>query len=247
MKRVASQLVVAVVCGFLGFLLTYQFKLLNTKDELTNSYENLDMMNLINQDILQEVESLKKEKEELEEANATLNEEIKALEDKATSEGELEAEIKKKLDNARMQLGLVDVKGPGIIITLTPKTSIFGTNTSDSVRTITEDELVYLVNTLWYSRAEAISINDIRITPQTGIKNAGSSISIGSAGRVDPSSEIVIKVIGDKSKLNVGVSYGGSLETGALKNYTNDVKSSDEITIIKTTQTLRSDYLIPVQ
>ena len=239
MKRVASQLVVAVVCGFLGFLLTYQFKLLNTKDELTNSYENSD--------ILQEVESLKKEKEELEEANATLNEEIKALEDKATSEGELEAEIKKKLDNARMQLGLVDVKGPGIIIILTPKTSIFGTNTSDSVRTITEDELVYLVNTLWYSRAEAISINDIRITPQTGIKNAGSSISIGSAGRVDPSSEIVIKVIGDKSKLNVGVSYGGSLETGALKNYTNDVKSSDEITIIKTTQTLRSDYLIPVQ
>ena len=49
------------------------------------------------------------------------------------------------------------------------------------------------------------------------------------------------------TKLNVGVSYGGSLETGALKNYTNDVKSSDEITITKTTQTLRSDYLIPVQ
>ena len=236
MKRVASQLVVAVVCGFLGFLLTYQFKLLSKKNELTNSYENSD--------ILKEVESLKKE---LEEANATFNEEIKALEEKATSEGELEAEVKKKLDNARMQLGLVDVKGPGIIITLTPKTSIFGTNTSDSIRTITEDELVYLVNTLWYSRAEAISINDIRITPQTGIKNAGSSISIGSAGRVDPSSEIIIKVIGDKSKLNVGVSYGGSLETGALKNYTNDVKSSDEITITKTTQTLRSDYLIPVQ
>ena len=239
MKRVASQLVVAVVCGFLGFLLTYQFKLLSKKNELTNSYENSD--------ILKEVESLKKEKEELEEANATFNEEIKALEEKATSEGELEAEVKKKLDNARMQLGLVDVKGPDIIITLTPKTSIFGTNTSDSIRTITEDELVYLVNTLWYSRAEAISINDIRITPQTGIKNAGSSISIGSAGRVDSSSEIIIKVIGDKSKLNVGVSYGGSLETGALKNYTNDVKSSDEITITKTTQTLRSDYLIPVQ
>ena len=239
MKRVASQLVVAVVCGFLGFLLTYQFKLLSKKNELTNSYENSD--------ILKEVESLKKEKEELEEANATFNEEIKALEEIATCEGELEAEVKKKLDNARMQLGLVDVKGPGIIITLTPKTSIFGTNTSDSIRTITEDELVYLVNTLWYSRAEAISINDIRITPQTGIKNAGSSISIGSAGRVDSSSEIIIKVIGDKSKLNVGVSYGGSLETGALKNYTNDVKSSDEITITKTTQTLRSDYLIPVQ
>lgn len=239
MKRITSQIVVAVVCAFLGFLLTYQFKLLNSQENLNNQYANTD--------ILKEIDSLKKEKEELEEVNAALNAEIKDLEEKATSEGEVEAEIKKKLDNARMQLGLVDVKGPGIVITLTPKTSIFGSNTSDSSRTITEDEIVFLVNILWYSRAEAISINDIRITPQTGIKNAGSSISVGSAARIDPSKEIVIKAIGDKAKLNVGVSYGGSLESGALKNYTNDVKSSDDIIILKTTQTLRSDYIIPVQ
>ena len=212
MKRVASQLVVAVVCGFLGFLLTYQFKLLNTKDELTNSYENSD--------ILQEVESLKKEKEELEEANATLNEEIKALEDKATSEGELEAEIKKKLDNARMQLGLVDVKGPGIIITLTPKTSIFGTNTSDSVRTITEDELVYLVNTLWYSRAEAISINDVRIINTTDIVEVGNSLVMVGGQRL--SSPYVVKAIGNQAYLSSILSLKNS---GFIDKYNNSGKT----------------------
>ena len=36
----------------------------------------------------------------------------------------MEAEVKKQLDNTRMQLGLIDVKGPGIIITITPKTNI---------------------------------------------------------------------------------------------------------------------------
>lgn len=238
MKRVMSQIVVAIVCALLGFLLTYQFKLLS-KQQDTTIYENTD--------ILAEIESLKKEKEELVEANAQLSEEIKTLEENAAAEGELEGEIKKNLDNARMQLGLLDVKGPGIVITLTPKTSIFGSTTADSSGAMTENELVFIVNLLWYSRAEAISINDIRITPQTGIKNAGSSISIGSAGRVDPSGEIVIKAIGDKSKLSVGVNYGGSLETSKLKNYNSDVKQSDEIVIGKTTQTLRSDYIIPTE
>ena len=55
---------------------------------------------------------------------------------------------------------------------------------------------------MWYSRAEAISINDFRITPQTGIVLSGNLIKIGSAGQISPKEKIVIKVIGDKGKLN---------------------------------------------
>ena len=159
-------------------------------------------------------------------------------------------EIQEQIKKLNTQIGLTEVTGKGVIIKVDDENLQANLQNLylDPSQTIVHDtDLISIVNELKNAGAEAISINDIRITPQTGIKNAGSSISIGSAGRVDPSSEIVIKVIGDKSKLNVGVSYGGSLETGALKNYTNDVKSSDEITIIKTTQTLRSDYLIPVQ
>lgn len=238
MKKIMSQVVVAIVCALLGFLLTYQFKLLNAKEESSN-YQNSD--------ILSEIEKLKSEKEKLEESNVSLSEELKKLEEAAAEEGEIEAEIKKLLDNARMNLGLLDVKGPGIIITLNPKSSIFGSNTSEGSRSISEDELVHIVNLLWYSRAEAISINDIRITPQTGIKTAGSDISIGSAGRVYPNDKIIIKVIGDKKNLNVGVSFAGSLEYGALKNYNNEVKQSDEITINKTTQSLSNEFIKPVQ
>lgn len=239
MKKITSQIVVAMVCALLGFLLTYQFKLLNAKQDSSSKYQNAD--------ILTEIDKLKSEKEELQEANFALSEELKKLEEAAAAEGDIEAEIKKHLDNARMNLGLLDVKGPGIVITLSPKTSIFGSNTTEGSRSISEDELVHIVNLLWYSRAEAISINDIRITPQTGIKTAGSDISIGSAGRVYPNDKIVIKVIGDKKNLNVGVSYAGSLEYGALKNYNNEVKQSDEIIITKTTQSLRNEYIKPVQ
>lgn len=239
MRKIISQFVVALVCAILGFLLTYQFKALNAKENVNATAQN--------QDILAQIEVLQKEKDQLTETNKTLSEEIKRLEKVAAEEGFLENEIKKQLDNTRMHLGLVDVKGPGIVITITPKTTIFGENSTDSTVGVTEEELVHIINLLWYSRAEAISVNDIRITPQTGIKTSGRSISIGTVGLVDPKSKIVIKAIGDKAKLNVGVSYGNSLSYGALKNYSVETKTSDDIVINKTTQSLRSEYIKPVE
>ena len=57
MKKIISQLVVAVVCAILGFLLTYQFKMLRIAGEYQITAQN--------QDILSEIEILKKEKEDL--------------------------------------------------------------------------------------------------------------------------------------------------------------------------------------
>ncbi|WP_370772936.1 DUF881 domain-containing protein [Clostridium sp.] len=239
MKKILSQLVVALVCAFLGFLLTYQFKQLNVANSGDIDYDSTD--------ILSEIENLKKEKEDLQKNNEILSEELKKLEDAAAKEGEIEGEIKKQLDNARMQIGLLDVKGPGVVITLLLKNSVFGTNGTQTLNTVSEEEIINLINSLWYAGAEAISINDMRITPQTGIKMAGSSISIGSAGRVDPNSEIVIKAIGDKNKLNLAVNFPGVLDYGALKSYSSDVKQMDDITIVKTTQSLRYEYIKPVQ
>ena len=239
MKKVLPQIVVALVCAVLGFLLTYQFKQLNMANNGNIHYNSAD--------ILSEIENLRKEKEDLQKNNEILSEELKMLEDAAAKEGEIEGEIKKQLDNARMQIGLLDVRGPGIVITLTLKNSVFGTNGTQTINTVSEEEIVNLINSLWYAGAEAISINEMRITPQTGIKMAGSSISIGSAGRVDPNSEIVIKAIGDKNNLNIAVNYPGLLDYGALKSYNSDVKQIDDITIVKTTQSLRYEYIKPIQ
>ena len=160
MKKVLSQLVVAIVCAFLGFLLTYQFKQLSVANSGDIDYDSAD--------ILSEIEILKKEKEDLQKNNEILSEELKQLEDAAAREGEIEGEIKKQLDNVRMQIGLLDVKGPGVVITLALKNSVFGTNGTQTVNTVSEEEIINLINSLWYAGAEAISINEMRITPQTG-------------------------------------------------------------------------------
>lgn len=241
MKKQTSQIFVAVVCALLGFLLAYQFKMLAKKDGTDG--------NINNTDIISEVESLKKEKEELSATNSKLTEEIKKLEESATESGKVDLEVKKALDNARIQLGTVDVKGPGIIVTIKPKTPIFS-NATDASVDLGSAELVHLVNTLWYARAEAISINDYRITAQTGIMNSSgtSIIWLGTSGRkVSPKETIVIKAIGDKTKLNVALDFPGALKFGALDNYDVTYKVVDDIFIEKTTESYRTDFITPVK
>lgn len=238
MKKTTSQIFIAIVCAVLGFLLANQFKVLNQSNKTNNNLNNID--------IIAEIDALKKEKEELLKVNTELSTELKNLEDIAANEGKLENEIKKQLDNARMNLGLVDVKGPGITITITPKTNIFGTQTNNISSALGEDELVHIVNSLRYVKAEAISINDIRITPQTGIKISGRIIWVGN-DKIDPTETIVIKAIGDKQILSGAANFVGMLDYGSLQNYYSEVKESDEIIINKTTQTLKTEYIIPIE
>lgn len=237
MKISRSQIFIAIVCALLGFLLAYQFKVLSNKNTASNisTYDKNDMIS--------EIENLKKQKEELVSTNSKVSEELKKMEETAAKNGDLGTDIKNQLDNARMHLGVVDVKGPGITLTITPKTSIFASNSSNNSGDLGEDELVHIVNLLWFSGAEAININDIRITPQTGIKTAGNGIALGSAGKVYPREKIVIKAIGDKGRLNVGISFPGSLDYRALLYYNNEIKVEDDIVIGKTTQSLKSEFI----
>ena len=57
----------------------------------------------------------------------------------------------------------------------------------------------------------------------------------------------MVKAIGDKGRLNVGLSFPGSLEYLALPNYNNEIKTEDEIFIGKTTQSLKSEFIKSVK
>lgn len=237
MKKVTSQIAIAVVCAMLGFLLSYQFKLINKKQQAV-SLENYDKTT-----ILTEIESLKKEKEELQKKNEALTSDLKKLEEAAVSKGDLGDEIKKELDKTRMVLGVEDVRGPGIVLTITPKSQILGgTNTAPA--DLSERELIHVINLLVFSGAEAISINDYRITPQTGLKKASDFIWIGNNERISPRDPIVIKAIGEQNNLIKGITFTGEMEYGALRySYSYEYKKEDELVINKTTQNIEANYI----
>ena len=62
MKKSTAQISIAIVCALLGFLLAYQFKLLSKNNDGTTENYNKN-------DIITEIDSLKKEKEELQNKN----------------------------------------------------------------------------------------------------------------------------------------------------------------------------------
>ncbi|MGG7177758.1 DUF881 domain-containing protein [Clostridium paraputrificum] len=231
MKKRTSQVSIAIICVLLGFLITYQFKTLSKGNTGYSS------------DIVSEVEGLRKEKDELTKSQTELMKELKELEGSATDETDIGQEIKKQLDSARMQLGLVSVKGKGIELTLTKKNSFFGGNVSGDAQNLGEVELVHLINLIWYAQAEAIEINEYRVTPQTGIKNSGKFITIGSAGKINPAEKIVIKIIGDVPKLKKALTFKMDIEYGGLKAYDFDIVEQNEIIINKSTESIKSDHI----
>lgn len=120
------------------------------------------------------------------------NEELKNDQNISTT---LENEVKE----AESYLGLTDLQGEGIIITLSDK----------DIYNIEYGDILSLVNELNIADAEAISINDERVVSMTDITLVNNRIILVNAKKI--SGPYVIKAIGDKkyfeSALNIKGGY----------------------------------------
>lgn len=231
---------IGVVCCVLGFMLSHQFKLLNGKGSKiivgasTSGYYDLSSDN----------EELTKTKEQLEKENDKVLEELKKYENAATSKDEMAKDMKNQLDESRLLLGMTDVEGPGVTIYITPKSAIFSNNARQYLN---YREIVYLINELYFTGAEAISVNDNRIVSQSVIKASNNNEQlIVNDDKISPKNRIVIKAIGDKSKLEENLNFPQVLEFEGLINYDIKIEKSDNIKIPKYNKTYNDDFLKPV-
>lgn len=236
MRKVRSQVSVAVVCSILGFMLAYQFKILMKQDKTFN------FTNKSSTDVTVEIEQYKKQKQQLEEKVNDLQNQVKKYESAAAGKSDTTKNLLNELEDTRTIMGLTDVKGQGIIIYITPDSKLFGTNTDDH---ITDKHLVYLVNELKFAGAEAVSIDDIRVVTKTGIRNAGNYILINDE-KISPSSRIVIKAIGDKNLLYSAMSFP---EVFSDFKGLCDIKFEkvDSIDIKKYNKTYKFEYVKPAK
>lgn len=237
MKKITSQITVAIVCALLGFMLTYQFQLLSKEEQnlaTGNDYNRAQMT--------VEIEQLKKAKTDLEKKNNELMSQIKNYEESVTNNSGISKELKNQLDYTRLLLGYTDVEGPGVIIYIDPKDNLFSTEVAPQV--INHSDLAYLVNELNFAGAEAISINENRITNQTGMRiSNGDSYILINGERVSPSSRIIIKAIGNKVNLSSALEFKGTLSVGNLGLYSISFETSDNIKVPKFNKSYKADYV----
>ena len=235
MKKIGSQVTVAIVCCILGFVLTYQFRQINKKEANAAISGNTT-------DITQQVQQLTKQKETMQSKIDELEGKLKNYEKDASNTSNSNKQLLDDLTKSRIVNGVLEVKGSGIVITFTPISNLFETGDAE---VMTPSMLSVLINNINALEAEAISINDIRITGRTGIVQSGSLIKIDDEA-ISPYKKVTIKVIGDKKKIEsvLEISHAYSDFT---KRYTVEVSKSDDISITKFKGNFKFNYAKPVE
>lgn len=226
-NKLVLSITIAIVAILLVTTTIIQFK---SVDE----YRKSNIEDLREDELKTQIASYKSKYEEAEaqyQDNENKIKEYKATSNENEKAGKL---LDDELEQQKNLLGLTDVTGEGVIITLTDKNE--GTYTSDRLR--------YLVNELKYAGAEAISINDNRVINLTDIVTINDSFIV-MYGNVRISSPYVIKAIGDTTYLlsTLNMKNSGFVDLMKAENLQVSVEQSKNITITKYSRDINSKYL----
>lgn len=110
------------------------------------------------------------------------------------------------LDRTQLLAGQTAVTGPGVEVVLTepdrPKSSATGgrggTGSLAQTNILTDRDVRSVVNELWHDGAEAIAVNNIRLTPTSAIRFAGEAVLVDYLPITSP---YTVRAIGDAGDL----------------------------------------------
>ena len=164
----------------------------------------------------------------------TAEKRLEQIRQTASENTEGSAEKEEELKKNNILLGLTDVSGEGVIVTIkdNPNVTVDTIGLYDDIsKYLTHNgDLLSIVNELKNAGAEAISINDQRIVSTTSITCEGNVINVNGE---KISSPFVIKAIGNSLYMYSALTRaGGTIEI--LNSYLpTSVKTSNDITIKK--------------
>lgn len=190
----------------------------------------------------EEVIKWKEDSERLDRELENKKNELETVRKEATNDNGRTKQLQEDLDNTNKLLGLTEVTGKGIKLTLTEldRTKIKEAGTEAALAIVHDNDLIQIINELKNSGAEAISINGQRIINTTAITCSGAIITING---VKVNSPFEIKAIGNYYTLTAIARPGGYL---SWMSEDIDIKISEkptEITIPKYSGTIITKYM----
>lgn len=160
----------------------------------------------------------------------------------ASAENEVDKKNELQIKNNKKILGLTEIKGQGIIITLDENRDVNEEEVLNiSGYLVHEEDLLYIVNELFNSGADAISINGQRIVNTTSILCDGNIIRINGAMVGVP---ITIKAVGFPERMEYALTRpGGYLKRMSADGVVIYTEKSQSITIPKYEGIYSYEYL----
>ncbi len=167
------QITLAAALLVLGFLIAAQLSAEGPRVRYTTQERS---------PLVESAQSLQSQQETLKARILELRNQIGALESQGPGSGDSLKTLYARLEKARIGAGLIGLSGPGIVFRL-EDSSQPGAG-SDAL--VSAQDLRVLVQELWLGGAEAISINDERVTVSTAVLDIGGSVLVNSAYLAPP-------------------------------------------------------------
>lgn len=208
----------------LGILLSVQFR--------TQQIFLSDLSLQKTDDLVLILKKLHDKKEQLENELKELELQQNALKDNVNKEEILTDSQRKELNRLEVAMGTAPVAGPGITVTIKENSPIVYL------------DLVDIINELWASQAEAVAINNQRITSWTGIFWNKQNLAL-TVNREEIHFPCTIKAIGNPAKLESGLRLlGGVLDDLAIYKVYPEIKREQNI-VLPAAQLPNLQYLKP--
>ncbi len=155
----------------------------------------------------EKLKSVIAEKESLTKELISYEERMAQIEQKKSDEDFFLKGIITDLEKYKIASGIVDVHGPGVIVTIDDPLPIDGTSSDFSMIMANYELLLNLVNKLKDAGSEAISINEQRIIASTEISLAGNHVNINTVPTAPP---YTVKAIGNPETIyaTITIRYG---------------------------------------
>lgn len=234
-KNKKLAILLGVVCLLLVIAIFTQMKTVNNMENsvgttLSSNSELID-------EVFSEQEKYNRLYEQLEKAEKNLEK----IRTEATAGNQEATEAEKELKENNMLLGLTEVKGEGIIIKLDDDRNVESDEINLSRYLVHEEDLLQMVNELFNAGAEAVSINDHRVTNTTAIRCDGNIIRVNGQVITVP---IIIKAICSKAIYNTLIRPGGYLRIMADEGVIVETETNDNIIIPKYNGVYSNTHLI---
>ena len=204
-----------------------------------DEYKKSDIENLREDEVKTQISMYKDKYEEAEEQYKNNQNKISEYQNTQNENQKASSLIDEELKQSEALIGLTDMKGEGVIITLN--------NTKDNQ--YTSENIRDLINELKYGGAEAISINGNRIINLMDIVTINNTFIVMDGGRTRLDSPYEVKAIGDRKYLTstLNMKNSGFVDLMKSSNLEIQVKESDNVTINKYNGTLKNDYMKEVK
>jgi uncharacterized protein YlxW (UPF0749 family) len=134
----------------------------------------------VHQALVERVRAAQATGSELESTAAGLGAEVNRQRDAALSGAEA---LRQQLQRAELLAGTTAVHGPGVVVVLSDPpiasaTPSAGPGAAATGQRLTDRDVRSVVNELWAAGAEAMSVNNVRLTPDSAIRFAGLAVLV---------------------------------------------------------------------